>query len=99
MSKLIVIVFICLFSPACGSKPTNVPGQFPNNMGAGATNSAQLEQAVVVLDRRFGECLGQCPVYTISIYGTGKVIYEGKENVKTKGKVESKINRSELEQL
>lgn len=97
MSKFI-IVFIVLFLQACGSKSTSLPEQLPDDTKAKGNNSSQLEQAMVVLDRRSGQC-GKCPVYTISIYDTGKVIYEGKENVKTKGLVESKIDRSELEQL
>ena len=44
-------------------------------------------------------CYGTCPVYTLTIYGSGNVIYEGKDFVKTKGSVESTISEEKIGQL
>jgi hypothetical protein len=94
-----ILVFIILFLQACASNSTSVSGPLLEDTEAKGNNSFQLEQPIIVLDRRFGECFGQCPVYKISIYDTGKVVFEGEKNVKTKGLVESKLDRSQLEQL
>lgn len=94
------IIFIVLFMQACGTESANTAQRLPNDSETKEnTNSIEPDQAIIVLDRRFGECLGQCPVYRISVHNTGKIVYEGKENVKTKGLVESEIDRSEVEKL
>jgi hypothetical protein len=93
-----ILVFIILFLPACASDSTSVSRPLLEDTKAKGNNSFQLDQPIIVLERRSGEC-SICPVYRISIYDTGKVVFEGEKNVKTKGVVESKLDRSQLEQL
>ena len=62
---------------------------------APATSSSP--DVVITLERT--ACKGTCPVYTLTINGTGFVIYEGKEFVKTTGKVESNIGKEKVQQL
>lgn len=45
------------------------------------------------------ECYGTCPVYIITIYGTGKVEYEGKKHVKRVGKFKKELFFQEINQL
>ena len=52
---------------------------------------------VITLERT--ACYGSCPVYKITIYDDGKVLYEGTEYVKQKGKAEGRIEKSELDAL
>ena len=59
--------------------------------------SSDLEDVVITLERT--ACKGTCPVYKLTIYGSGTVIYEGKDYVTTKGKVESTINEGKIAQL
>lgn len=56
-----------------------------------------LKQVVITLQR--GQCLGQCPVYKLTIYGTGKAVYEGQKYVSTIGKKEYLISQEQVKQL
>jgi len=46
-------------------------------------------------------CLGNCPVYKVTIHGNGKVDWEGVENVAAMGRLDAKsvVPRSQLEKL
>jgi Domain of unknown function (DUF6438) len=44
-------------------------------------------------------CFGTCPAYKITIFDDGKVVYEGKEFVKRKGKATAQISKDELAEL
>jgi hypothetical protein len=57
-----------------------------------------LEKYDIITLTRFA-CDGNCPVYDISIYRDGSVIYEGIEDVKIEGRKESKISSRELQAL
>jgi Domain of unknown function (DUF6438) len=52
---------------------------------------------VITLERT--TCFGTCPAYKVTIFDDGKVVYEGKDFVKRKGKAESQITKAELEDL
>lgn len=52
---------------------------------------------VITLERT--TCFGSCPAYTVSIYGDGLVLFEGKEYVKTKDTADGRITKDELQQL
>jgi hypothetical protein len=53
---------------------------------------------VVITLQRSG-CLGSCPVYNVTIYGNGTVMYEGKENVNVSGAQRSNISEEDVRQL
>ena len=55
------------------------------------------ESSVITMEKT--ACHGKCPVYTITIYGTGKAEYEGKNNVKKPGKYEKQLSRDETMKL
>lgn len=44
-------------------------------------------------------CYGWCPTYELTVYEDGRVEYEGREYVKTKGKVSSKLDPAKLQAL
>lgn len=52
---------------------------------------------LITLER--GACFGRCPQYKVSISGDGKVIFEGKENTKVKGKAEAELTEDEVKML
>ncbi|MFC2045340.1 DUF6438 domain-containing protein [Chloroflexota bacterium] len=56
-----------------------------------------LEDVMITLERTV--CFGACPVYKLTIYGDGTVIYEGIEFVKIEGTVTSTINEDKIRQL
>lgn len=65
----------------------------PNRIAA--TN--RFENSRIILDKQ--ECYGTCPVFTIEVNGTGKVIYEGKRFVKRSGKYEKQLKPEEVNKL
>jgi hypothetical protein len=63
-------------------------------VGEGAeTNST----SVITLERT--ACFGTCPVYKLTIFKDGKVLFEGKEYVRQKGKASGKISKKALKDL
>src|SRR5690606_796096 len=65
----------------------------PNRIAA--TN--RFENSRIILDKQ--ECYGTCPVFTIEVNGTGKVIYEGKRFVKRRGKYEQQLQPEDARKL
>ena len=60
-------------------------------------SSDNLSDAVITLERTL--CYGTCPVYKLTVYGTGDVTWEGKKFVKTVGKAEGAISKEQFKQL
>lgn len=54
-------------------------------------------RTIIKLQR--GPCFGPCPIYKVTIYGNGTVIYIGKEFVKTKGKHKINIGDGKIREL
>jgi hypothetical protein len=44
-------------------------------------------------------CLGPCPQYSVTVYGNGRVVYEGREAVRVKGRATAKIPEKALKDL
>ena len=44
-------------------------------------------------------CFGKCPTYKISIYQSGYVLYEGKQNVKNIGLFSTRLDKSKAEEI
>jgi len=72
---------LIFFIAACLSCKTSKKGK-PN-----------YESSVITMEKT--ACYGKCPVYTITIYGTGKAEYEGRKNVKKLGKYQMQLNPDE----
>jgi hypothetical protein len=45
------------------------------------------------------DCYGGCPIYKVTISGSGKVSYEGKESVKVKGKAQTSLTTAQVKTL
>jgi len=58
------------------------------------TANRDLETVKITLERT--ECYGFCPIYTLTIQGDGTVVYDGKDFVKTKGRVEITIPKEKI---
>ena len=86
MKKLLLLIVFCLLALGVGACGMN---QSP------ASNN--LDQVTITLERT--ACHGFCPVYTLTIQGDGTVVYEGKDFVKTRGRVKLTIQKEKIEQL
>jgi hypothetical protein len=51
------------------------------------------EKSAITMEKT--ACYGKCPVYTITIYGTGKAEFTGSKNVKMLGKYEKQLSKEE----
>ena len=80
------ILFICLSFAllSCSSPPQ-------------ATPTPGYSHLVVTLERTV--CFGGCPAYQLTIYGDGRVVYEGKAFVNVKGKQTSQIGSGQVAEL
>lgn len=52
---------------------------------------------VITLERSI--CFGSCPDYKITIYGDGRLVYEGRRFVKTEGTVNGTVTQEQLREL
>jgi hypothetical protein len=52
---------------------------------------------VITLERT--PCFGSCPNYKLEIFADGRVVYEGKDSVKRKGRVQGRIPKAAVQQL
>lgn len=59
--------------------------------------TAALHNVVITLERTM--CFGTCPVYTVTVYGDGKVIFEGQKYVKVTGRRTARISPQQVRQL
>ncbi|HZS03252.1 MAG TPA: DUF6438 domain-containing protein [Blastocatellia bacterium] len=44
-------------------------------------------------------CEGDCPIYKVTIYGDGKIEYDGKQYARIKGKATSSLTRDQIQEL
>ena len=78
---------------------TNVAGSNAASQNATSQNatSPSHTNAVITLERT--ACFGTCPVYQLTIYGDGKVVYEGKAFVTVTGRHTAQISPEQVQQL
>lgn len=62
------------------------------------TNSTEEAKFSLITLERSG-CLGPCPVYKLTVYGNGKVVYKGEKNVKIVGERTANLEKEQLAQL
>ena len=82
---LAVTILIAVTVIATGCTRTQTPR--PNN----------LEDVVITLERT--ACFGTCPIYILTIYGDGTVVYEGISFVKVEGVITTSISEDKIKQL
>ena len=71
-------------------------------MTAGCTRTQtptpdDLDEVVITLERT--ACFGTCPVYKLTVYGNGTVVYEGRRFVRIEGKRTTTIGEDKVRQL
>ncbi|WP_041649753.1 DUF6438 domain-containing protein [Marivirga tractuosa] len=57
------------------------------------------QQAEEIFSLNTTACMGPCPVFELSLYGDQKLVFNGKENTKIKGKKEVKLDDEQFEAL
>lgn len=75
-------------------------------LGFVAVNSALEERATrdeipedLLITMRRDPCFGFCPIYSVTVYGNGTVVYEGEHHVNVKGKRVYQISDEKIMEL
>lgn len=64
---------------------------------AALPTAAQAEKAKITLERT--ACFGRCPVYSVTLYEDGRVVYDGKNDVEVTGRQEINIGAEAFAEL
>ena len=85
MSRLLLVIAVCLAVAVISA-------------GCGKPSiTDDISGAVITLER--GPCFGACPVYRLTVYGDGRVIYEGIRFVSVEGTRTATISEDKVRQL
>ena len=88
VQKLIYLFIIINFSLSCKSK---------EKVSTAATGTSADTVLLASIERT--PCFGRCPTYKISIYQSGYVLYDGKQNVKNTGLFYSHLDKNKIGQI
>ena len=87
MNRLLLAMAICLavtvIPLGCAKAPTPTPDD--------------ISDVVITLER--GPCFGACPAYKLTVYGDGRVVYEGIRFVAVEGTRTATIGKDKVRQL
>ncbi len=94
--KLFTMVLLVVISSLIAIKTASgyLSGQTPD---LNSLSDTDLKAVTIRLERT--ACFGNCPAYTVTIHGDGRVEYAGKDNVKVKGKGAGLINQITIKVL
>ena len=85
--KLFFYIVLIIFSDSCKSAKPIVS---PRDVSKDDSLLISLEKTA---------CYGTCPEYSLTIYRSGRTIYEGKRHVEKIGNFEKKISEKEVKEL
>jgi len=80
-----VDVVLLALAAGCGVKPPAAGGGGPAH------------DAMVTLERT--ACYGTCPIYSVTVYRDGTVVYDGKQFVKIKGRATAQLGPDDIARL
>lgn len=87
MKKYLLATSIFLLATTLFIGCNSIKTPVPNN----------IKEVVITLERT--ACFGICPIYTLTIYGDGRVVYEGIRFVRIEGARTATINEEKVRQL
>jgi hypothetical protein len=97
------LLVLCLQVTSFAQKPKQLtnddfstPTPVAKSDNSVATND-KLKSLVISLER--SGCSGPCPVYKLTIYGSGKVVYKGDKFVKVVGERTTSIEKEKIEKF
>jgi len=79
--------------PALNTPPSGAVAQ-PQTK---STTPYNVSDVVMTLER--SQCFGSCPAYKVTIYGDGRVVYQGKSHVRVEGVQTAKISADRVREL
>lgn len=90
MKKILYIILIATLFGSCKTKKKTQETTLQETIYQTTNLVASFEK---------NPCFGVCPVFTLEIYGDGKVVYIGTQNVENIGKHIGKVNQSTIKEL
>ena len=70
-----------------------------NSTDLSSTTEQNWKQDTVVISFERTACFGKCPTFKADLYGDGKVLYHGINNVENKGHYQGEVDADQLEAL
>lgn len=99
VSKVFSLFFICVLA-GCGTEVPQPKNTNQNQPKENIIQNQREETAELSLNMKKSFCFwGGCPIYDLTIQPEGKIIFEGRKNTKTIGKVESNLEKKKVKQL
>ncbi len=89
IAKVFSFSFVCLLA-VCGNSVSQTEI---------ISSPQQKDKTELSLKMEKTECLGSCPVYTLTIEPSGKVVFEGKFWTKIKGKAEDTLSEEKINNI
>ena len=83
-------------APRAGNTSTAVPA---DSNAAAADGVAANSRADTLLTLERSPCLGPCPSYTLTVFGSGRVVYNGRDYVEVTDTVRTQISNAKVERL
>lgn len=95
MLKLNVFASLCLTLLACSPLAIAATPTVPPI--AQAQSSAPTTSALITMERT--PCFGSCPAYRLTVYGDGRVVYDGLAFVATEGRRTAQLEPAQVQSL
>jgi len=93
------VLLLCIISIfACKSKQDVVKTETEQPTPPPTPTPPIIKEAIFISMERT-PCLGKCPSYTITIFNTGKVIYDGKDFAERQGKHQMRLTPDQIKEL
>jgi Domain of unknown function (DUF6438) len=88
LTTFLWLALACCVGSDAGNQRASAQPPFPQDVPS---------DTLITLTRT--DCFGGCPTYTLSINAEGKVLFDGRKDVKQTGEVESRISHEKLKEL
>jgi hypothetical protein len=81
----------------CAPRPGNADAAENRRAASDSVAASSRADTLLTLDR--STCLGPCPSYTLTVFGSGRVVYNGRDYVEVTDTVRTQISDAKVERL
>lgn len=93
----LLISLSSVLTVSASNSPLLMARTMPSNQGTIVQPQRSSQSVMLTLERT--ACFGFCPIYKVTVYGNGKVVYEGKRFVKVVGTQTTMISQAAVKKL
>ncbi len=95
--KTIAIGIFALFLSACSTQQSIASKNYKQQMTTPQAEEPVRKDDWITFSK--GYCFGKCPVYTLTIFKDGSMLYEGKANVERLGFYTAQLSKEQVKEL